>query len=51
MPTIIVSRTRKAIMYSLTWLCTFVQLATMHSTVNRVDSSTKNSEMPSMPMW
>ena len=50
MPTIIVSRTRKAIMYSVTWACTIVQLASTQSTVSRVDSSTKNSEMPSIPM-
>jgi len=36
---------------SLTWTCTEFQLDTTHSTVNRVDSRTKNSEMPSIPRW
>ena len=50
MPTIIVSRTRKAIMYSFTRLVIAVQLATTQIGVRMVDNSTKNSEMPSIPM-
>ena len=51
MPTMRVSSTRKAIMYSLTRLWIAVQLEMMHSGVNKVDSRTKSTEMPSTPMW
>ena len=51
MPTMKVSSTRKAIMYSLTRTRTASQLDRMQIGVSRVDSRTKNSEMPSMPMW
>ena len=51
MPTMKVSRTRKATMYSLTRVCTASQLASTQIGVSSVDSRTKNSEMPSMPMW
>jgi hypothetical protein len=49
MPTIRVSRTRKAIMYSLTRLWIDSQLARMQIGVSRVDSSTNHIEMPSTP--
>lgn len=49
MPTMKVSSTRNAIMYSLTRTLIDSQLARMQIGVSRVDSSTKNSEMPSMP--
>ena len=51
MPTINVSRTRKAIMNSLTrnWITS--QAETIESNVRRVESRTKNSEIPSIPMW
>ncbi len=51
MPTISVSSARKAIMYSLTRCVTEIQLETMQIGVRKVDSRTKKSEMPSMPMW
>ena len=51
MPTISVSSTRKAIMYSLTRVWIASQLARMQIGVSRVDSSTNNIEMPSTPMW
>ena len=51
MPTMKVSSTRNAIMYSLTRVWTASQLESTQIGVNKVDSSTKNSEMPSMPMW
>ncbi len=51
MPTIIVSRTRKAIMYSFTFSCIAFQLARMQIGVSNVDSRTKKTEMPSTPMW
>ncbi len=50
MPTISVSRTRKVIMYSRTRTAIACQLARMQSTVRKVESRTKKSEMPSMPM-
>ena len=49
MPTIIVSRTRKAIIYSRTlWVMAF-QLARMASGDRKVDSRMKGIEMPSTP--
>ncbi len=49
MPTIRVSRTRKANIYSFTRFSTASQLDRMQIGVNKVDSSTKNSEIPSIP--
>ncbi len=51
MPTIRVSSTRKAIMYSLTRVRIAVQLAPTQIGVSSVDSSTNRIEMPSTPMW
>ena len=51
MPTISVSSTRKAIMYSFTRRFTESQLASTQSGVSRVDSRTNIMEMPSTPMW
>jgi len=51
MPTISVSRTRKVIMYSRTRLVIACQLAMTQSSVRKVDSRTKKSEMPSTPIW
>ena len=51
MPTISVSSTRNAIMYSLTRFSIAVHEARMQIGVRKVDSSTKNIEMPSTPMW
>ena len=51
MPTIIVSITRNAIMYSLTRSVMVSQLASKQIGVNRVVSRTKNMEMPSTPTW
>ena len=50
-PTIKVSMTRNAIMYSLTRLLIASQLASTQIGVKKVESNTKNSEMPSIPMW
>ena len=50
MPTIIVSSTRKAIMYSRTRTWIASQLARMQSGVSTVESRTKRTEMPSTPM-
>ena len=50
MPTIKVSRTRKAIMYSLTRTLIASQLARMQIGVSRVERSTKSMEMPSTPI-
>ena len=49
MPTIKVSRIRKAIMNSFTRSVIDTQLAAMQSTVSRVDRIMKNMDMPSMP--
>ena len=38
-------------MYSFTRVLTDSQLARMQIGVSRVDSSTKNIEMPSTPIW
>ena len=38
-------------MYSFTRTLTDSQLARMQIGVSRVESSTKNSEMPSIPAW
>ena len=51
MPTMNVSSTRNATMYSLTRAVIEIQLATTQMGVRKVDNSTKNSEMPSMPRW
>ena len=50
MPTIKVSRTRKAIMYSFTRTCTASHADRMQIGVSKVDNNTKNSEMPSTPI-
>ena len=50
MPTIMVSMTRKAIMYSFTRSVIDSQLASTQIGVSSVVSSTKNNEMPSTPM-
>ena len=50
MPIISVSSTRKAIIYSFTRSLTEVQLATTQIGVRNADSTTKNSEMPSIPI-
>ena len=51
MPTISVSSTRNAIMYSLTRSCTDCQLAMMQIGISAVVRITNGSEMPSTPMW
>ncbi len=50
-PSISVSSTRKAIMYSFTRAVIASQLARMQSGMRKVVSSTKGSEMPSTPIW
>ena len=50
MPTIIVSSTRKASMYSRTLTVMDSQLARMQIGVSTVDSRTKRTEMPSTPI-
>ena len=50
MPTINVSRTRKAIMNSLTLKLYDYPARDDAEDVSKVESSTKNSEMPSIPM-
>ena len=50
MPTIIVSSTKKAIIYSRTRTLIDRQLARIDSGVRKVDSSTKGIEIPSTPM-
>ena len=50
MPTIIVSSTRNAIMYSRTRSLIASQLARMQIGVSTVDSSTNSTEMPSTPI-
>ena len=49
MPTIMVSITRKAIMYSRTRSVIDSQLARMQTGIKNVVNSTKNIEMPSTP--
>ena len=51
MPTIIVSSTRKATMYSRTRVVIASQEARMQIGVSAVESSTNSTEMPSTPMW
>jgi hypothetical protein len=51
MPTIIVSSTRKATMYSRTREVIASQEARMQMGVSAVESSTKSTETPSTPMW
>ncbi|MNC96163.1 hypothetical protein D3C83_134570 [compost metagenome] len=50
MPTMKVSSTRKEIMYSFTRTSIECQLASTQIGVRKVDSSTKNIEMPSTPI-
>ena len=50
MPTIMVSRIRKAIMYSRTRVCTASQEDRIQMGVSSVASSTNSTEMPSTPM-
>ena len=50
MPTIIVSRIRKASMYSRTERVMASQLARMQIGVSSVESSTNSTEMPSTPI-
>ena len=50
MPTIMVSSTRKAIMYSRTRVVIASQDARMQIGVSAVESRTKRTEMPSTPM-
>ena len=50
MPTIIVSRIRNESMNSRTRVWMLSQLARMQIGVNRVDSSTNRTEIPSTPM-
>ena len=49
MPTIMVSSTRKATMYSFTRFSTAPKLDSTQSGVRKVDSRTNSSEMPSTP--
>ena len=51
MPTISVSSTRNAIMYSFTRVSIDVQLARMQNGIRKVVRMTNGSEMPSTPMW
>ena len=50
MPTISVSSTRNAIMYSRTRVWIDFQLATMQTGVSAVESRTNSTEIPSTPM-
>ena len=50
MPTIMVSSTRNAIMYSRTRVVMASQLARIQTGTSAVDSRTNRTEMPSTPM-
>ena len=51
MPTIIVSSTRNAIMYSRTRAVMASQEARTQMGVSAVESRTKSTDTPSTPMW